>query len=413
MRQFSTSLFALVLVAWGAVSASAGVMTSVWLNGNDADTGIRPGVNYTHVVDFDPAAAPATVNGVAFNQTARTGTNYALTGAGYDYTGTAGLTGFTDLVNDFYFDGLANVGDHEVLTLTGLSPNTTYTLRMYMKAFGYPGTRTADVLDSDGATLPGFNHDGKQFQFLQNVFTTAGSGPNSTQFDMDFTVTSQGNSQHIYGFTNEVGAAVTAAQTGSSSGSAYTVATGDLLETSATLTSASGVGQAENITSTDPSILADGQFGGTGSGGRADSVAIHNGAELIYTLAPTPLGLGYDITQIDSYTGWQDGGRDDQLYTVMVATIDDPDSFIPLVTTQLHGTLGNTALSLVDIGGGPLATDVAKLKFYFPSTENGYVGYREFDVFGAAVVPEPSTFILMAISAVAGLGVLGWRRRRR
>ena len=411
MRRFSTSLFALVLVAWGAVSASAGVMTSVWLNGIDADTGIRPGANYTHVVDFDPAAVPATVNGVAFNQTAQTGTNYALTGAPSPYTGTAGLTGFTDLVNDFYYDGPALVGDHEVLTLTGLSPNTSYTLRMYMKAWS--GNRTADVLDSDGATLPGFNQDGKTFQFLQNVFTTAGSGPNSTQFSMDFTVTSGGSAQHIYGFTNEVGAAVTVAQTGSSSGSAYTVATGDLLETSATLTSASGVGQEEGITSTDLSILADGQFGGTGSGGRADSVAIHNGAELIYTLAPTPLGLGYDITQIDSYTGWQDGGRDDQLYTVMVATVDDPDSFVPLVTTQLGSGDANTALSLVDLDGGLLATNAAKLKFFFPSTENGFVGYREFDVFGAAVVPEPSTFILMAMSAVAGLVVLGWRRRRR
>ena len=388
-------------------------MTSVWLNGNDADTGIRPGANYTHVVDFDPAAVPATVNGVAFNQTGQTGTNYILTGAATGHAGTGGLTGFTDLVNDFYYDQPAAVGDHEVLTLTGLSPNTSYTLRMYMKAWGYPGNRTADVLDSDGATLPGFNQDGKQFQFLQNVFTTAGSGPNSTQFSMDFTVTSGGSSQHIYGFTNEVGGAVTAVQTGSSGGSAYTVAAGDLLETSATLTSASGVGQEEGITSTDLSILADGQFGGTGGGGRADSVAIHNGAELIYTLAPTPLGLGYEITRIDSYTGWQDGGRVDQLYTVMYATVGDPDSFIPLATAQLGSADGNTFLSLVDLGGGLLATNAAKLKFFFPSTENGYVGYREFDVFGAAVVPEPSTFILLAMSAVAGLVVLGWRRRRR
>jgi hypothetical protein len=189
---------------------------------------------------------------------------------------------------------------------------------------------------------------------------------------------------------------------------AYTVSNSDLLQTHATLTSASGIGAAEGTDGTG-AVLTDGAFGTMHPVPYPDAVAIHNGAELIYTFDSGAYQKGYDISRIDTYTGWGDGGRADQQYSVSFSTILNPDFFVPLATVNYATSSSATAVSLADAIGGPLATGVARLKFSFPVTENGYVGYRELDVLGSPTVPEPSALALLG----CGLGVLAVCGRRR
>jgi hypothetical protein len=65
---------------------------------------------------------------------------------------------------------------------------------------------------------------------------------------------------------------------------------------------------------------------------------------------------------------------------------------------------------LIDSVGAPLAVNINAIKFEFPNTQNGYVGYREIDVFGSPAVPEPS---MMVIGTLFGLGGLMAKRRMK
>lgn len=162
---------------------------------------------------------------------------------------------------------------------------------------------------------------------------------------------------------------------------------------------AGGAGVLNNGSFTSP-ITRDGggpfPFGTFATGGNA------GGTQLIYTLT-TPANIGI----IDVYGGWQDGGRDQQSYSIFFSTSLAPLTFNLLQTVDFNpaGT-GFPQVTRVTISdpSGTLATDVAALRFDFNATENGYAGYAEIDVFA---VPEPSSLTLLGLSAVALL-----RRRR-
>lgn len=203
--------------------------------------------------------------------------------------------------------------------------------------------------------------------------------------------------------------APTIVETNTQGSTLYTVSSTDLLQTHATLTSATGISSIEG-TDGSGAALTDGTVGPSYLAvDYINAVAIHTGAELIYTFDGGDNGAGYDITQIDTYTGWKDSGRNDQQYTVLYSTMLNPDFYIPLATVNYQtGTIA-TSVSLTDEAGGLLAENVARLKFDFPTTENGYVGYREFDVFGISSVPEPSALAML----LATIGLLGGMRRRR
>ncbi len=64
-----------------------------------------------------------------------------------------------------------------------------------------------------------------------------------------------------------------------------------------------------------------------------------------------------------------------------------------------------SALQVLVTGIG--LTNVTAVQFSFPSTQNGYVGYRELDVLGTASTPEPASLGLL------GLGGLSFLARRR
>jgi hypothetical protein len=143
------------------------------------------------------------------------------------------------------------------------------------------------------------------------------------------------------------------------------------------------------------------QFGAFATGGNT------GGTSLTYTLASPS-----NLTGITVYGGWQDDGRDEQSYSILYATAAAPTTFLPLTTVRFNpaGASGNPQATRVMItdDAGVLAASVSAIRFNFNSTENGYSGYSEIDVFGTPI-PEPSTFGLLALTAA---GVMALRRRR-
>ena len=151
--------------------------------------------------------------------------------------------------------------------------------------------------------------------------------------------------------------------------------------------------------------LTNGVFGPAGKGGSAAAV-VNDGTILNYKLPSTAT-----ISEIDTYSAWQDNGRSAQNYTVSVSA--DNITYTPLFTvnsTKGPGPQGGdnpaVKVALTDSSGGPLATGVNYIQFSFPHTENGYIGVRELDVTGT--VPEPASMSLLVLS---GIGLLARRRK--
>jgi hypothetical protein len=137
-------------------------------------------------------------------------------------------------------------------------------------------------------------------------------------------------------------------------------------------------------TDTTGNSLTDGLFGPPGlieGGPNPEVVAVHNGVTLTYTL-PNNGGLGYNISAIDIYTGWRDGGRVNQDLRILYTTTTN-STFTPLTTVHEAGQFTNpsdlaTFVSNVGLKG------VTAIQFSFPTTQNGYVGYRELVVTGTS-----------------------------
>ena len=149
------------------------------------------------------------------------------------------------------------------------------------------------------------------------------------------------------------------------------------------------------------------QYGSFATGGNT------GGTQLIYTLT-----LAQPIQSITILGGWQDGGRDEQSFSILYATAAAPTTFLPLTTVDYNptdstpvatGIGGNTHPTLTKITiadtTGILAANVSKIRFDFNATENGYSGYSEIDV---QAVPEPSSLALL----LGGVALAARRRRR-
>jgi len=183
----------------------------------------------------------------------------------------------------------------------------------------------------------------------------------------------------------------------------FTVSNSDLIQ-GRLPTVVGNINAEEGQTTSDPAALTNGAFGDPGLPGGANAnevVAIHNGVVLTYALDTAASPLGYNITGINTYTGWRDPGRDAQQYGVSYSTVASPSVFAPLASVNYNPggapSPSDTAVLLSD-STGTLASGVAAVQFSFPSTENGFVGYRELDILGAPAGPPPPPPLLKEVT---------------
>ena len=125
------------------------------------------------------------------------------------------------------------------------------------------------------------------------------------------------------------------------------------------------------------------------------------GTQVTYNLNLSGAILGYDISRTFVYGGWNDGGRDQQSYTLAFAPVGDLTNFTDILSVDFNPTVGDQSVVLTgveDDGGANIGTGVGAVRFTFNGVENGYTGYAELDVIGVATtVPEPSSFALLGL----------------
>jgi len=179
--------------------------------------------------------------------------------------------------------------------------------------------------------------------------------------------------------------------------------------------------------STDPVGLGFGSSGANlnnGSAGTGGDLATTSAlADSVWTatfeLNPVGAPDGYDITEIRSYAGWNSIGNSDQSYELLFRIGVDP-------VFQSQGTFNfDETLAPIPVAGGStefvlgnssglIGTNVNAVRFVFPNVNASLTGvYRELDVFGVAtttVIPEPSSFALVAVGLV---GMISRRKRNR
>ena len=193
----------------------------------------------------------------------------------------------------------------------------------------------------------------------------------------------------------------------------YPVSNTDLLQThlsAAIVNDLNNIRSEEGATVQSLAPLTNGSFGPADLSDPSQVVAIHDGTVITYTLDTIASPNGYSISEIDTFSGWRDMGRARQDYMVAYSLTSDPTTFIPIatITDPVYPTAPSDNAVYIHGSNGALADNVAAIQFSFPTTQNGYVGYREFDVLGTpSAAPEPASLSLLGFAA---LGLLARRR---
>jgi PEP-CTERM motif-containing protein len=189
----------------------------------------------------------------------------------------------------------------------------------------------------------------------------------------------------------------------------------DLLQTALDTADYAGTWDYENRQGANqvPNAVTDGVAGsqrqdyGSGSviaAAMADSSRSDAGV-VTYTLDTTAVTEGYNITQIDFYHGWVDGGRDAFSFKIEYQTVAGGTAWNEYYNSDAMFAFPDVYYGLTSFtdDSGSIASGVSAVRFSFPQIENGYGGISEIDV-----IPEPATLALLTLG---GLAIA--RRRRR
>ena len=194
---------------------------------------------------------------------------------------------------------------------------------------------------------------------------------------------------------------------------AYPVtAAGDLLLAQPPL-AISGTGDQEGLSSsTNGAALTTGLTAPNNPyipGGSSSMTIMNNGAYVIYTMP-----YADTIHEVVTFSGWQDGGRSQQTYELLGSNTlaGFPGSWTTLATVNAPvDPYGNSPPDNKPSDGQVTITGLNDsfkyLAFYFPSTENGYVGYTQLTAYGT---PEPASLAIWGVVIAGGLIVA--RRRK-
>ena len=406
---------AILLVA--AAPADAGTFSVLPWTG-DNDSGLSSLTNYTAVVDF-AGDGTRVINGVPFVNTSNLGTgtsSYQLASVPLTFTGfDAALGGSSDLiVSDFFHSGGVNDGN-AYLTLGNLVPGQNYVTTWYNVGFGSAGGRNVTITPGDTSTP--FTYDANMSGPGNGHRLTYSFTAVTSRITFAFDAASNNDSYHHYALTN-AGLSGSAgpltvvtptydAQSGPGPFAPYTPLSNDLLQTKVSSVTPLTPGSFSEENSGGIPTLTNGAF--SISGGTNPELATgFSDSSVVFALDLTGAPQGYDISRVIGYGGWNDVGRDRQLFEVYYSVIGD-SGFTLMGTADFNPSNVNgvsavrstfdTALSFVDA-----------IRIDFPGgQENGYAGYGEFDVVGVASVPEPVTAGLLLV----GMATLSMRRRSR
>ena len=187
---------------------------------------------------------------------------------------------------------------------------------------------------------------------------------------------------------------------------------GDLLTNATTVVTGSTLvpGPENHIAST---ALHDGNIGAPLTTNQSYEIS---GGGITFKLGAGPNGTGYTITNLNTYTAWQDDGRENANYLVSYSA--DGTNFSTLATVAYNpspyptkdGTGGTlTSLAVTNLTG------VKYLQWNFSaSQQNGGVGYTELAAYGppspaaapaalgAMVLPGRSSFVMVALGLSVG-----------
>ncbi|MCX6976776.1 MAG: PEP-CTERM sorting domain-containing protein, partial [Verrucomicrobia bacterium] len=143
-----------------------------------------------------------------------------------------------------------------------------------------------------------------------------------------------------------------------------------------------------------PWTYSNGAEGGEGTGpislltngatptGNPDTYYVGDNATITYRLPVST--LGYNLSAINIYSGWNDDGRENiTLNNISFSTVGTPLIFTPINGSSVNFEANaDTGLARLTSTGGVLVAGVYAVRFNFGNQENGAVGYREIEVVG-------------------------------
>ena len=172
---------------------------------------------------------------------------------------------------------------------------------------------------------------------------------------------------------------------------------GELLTNSTTtiISNTIVVGPENHITVT---ALKDGNIGAPGTTNR--SYEISSGS-VTFRLGAGPYGDGYTVTNLSTYTAWQDDGRENPNYAVSYSM--DGSNFFPVGSVAYnpshYPTIDGTGGTLTSLVAANLSGVQYLMWTFSAAQQNGGVGYTEVAAFGQPSVPVPVSLGVGAVTS--------------